>query len=62
MIMKKEATLCCPKCGNVHLQMRAWVDANTFAFIGDCEDYESSCDDDYEEGMMSSQTKKHSGH
>lgn len=41
--MEKNFTICCPKCGNIHLQMRAWVDANTFKFIGDCEDYEYYC-------------------
>ena len=42
--MDKNSTFCCPECGNIHLQMRAWVDINTNEFISDCEDYEYWCD------------------
>lgn len=42
--MDKNSTLCCPKCGNIHLQERVWVDINTNEIVGDCEDFEYWCE------------------
>ena len=35
--MDKNNTFCCAQCGNIHVQMKAWVDVNTNEFVSDCE-------------------------
>lgn len=38
-------TLYCSQCGGIHLQVKAWVDANTNEYISDTDDDDVWCDD-----------------
>lgn len=31
----KDKLLCCSQCGNIHVQVQAWVDINTNEYISD---------------------------
>ena len=47
MTQDKENTLCCAQCGNIHVQMKAWVDINTNEYISSAaeDEYDFWCDE-----------------
>lgn len=41
----KDRLLCCSQCGNIHVQVKAWVDINTNEYISDVDDDQFWCDE-----------------
>lgn len=41
----KDRLLCCSQCGNIHVQVQAWVDINTNEYISDVDDDQYWCDE-----------------
>lgn len=41
----KDRLLSCSQCGNIHVQVQAWVDINTNEYISDVDDGQFWCDE-----------------